>query len=168
MQRILEPLCVESAVLGGGEAALYTVLKIKWNRAVRRVRQGPIPRCSWQRFVVTVWMYAMLMEFCVDFGAYHAANPLIVLAIMAVLNATLTLPGIAGLILQLAMGIDANVIIFERIREEREAYLAEIRGSTEKPDKFLENELNLFSRRGILVTAPSSIELRVSFFVPYL
>ena len=37
---------------------------------------------------------------------------------MAALNATLTLPGIAGLILQLAMGIDANVIIFERIREE--------------------------------------------------
>jgi SecD/SecF fusion protein len=47
-----------------------------------------------------------------------AINILAVLAIMAVLNATLTLPGIAGLILQLAMGIDANVIIFERIREE--------------------------------------------------
>ncbi|MGD0536969.1 MAG: hypothetical protein ABSC03_04910 [Verrucomicrobiota bacterium] len=73
-------------VLGGGEAALYTVLKMKWRRAVRRVRQGPLQRCSWKRFVVTVWMYAMLMEFCVDFGAYHAANPLIVLAIMAVLT----------------------------------------------------------------------------------
>ncbi|MGA2506518.1 MAG: protein translocase subunit SecD [Chitinispirillaceae bacterium] len=47
-----------------------------------------------------------------------AINILAVLAIMAMLNATLTLPGIAGLILQLAMGIDANVIIFERIREE--------------------------------------------------
>jgi SecD/SecF fusion protein len=47
-----------------------------------------------------------------------AINILAVLAIMAALNATLTLPGIAGLILQLAMGIDANVIIFERIREE--------------------------------------------------
>jgi SecD/SecF fusion protein len=45
-------------------------------------------------------------------------NILAVLALMAMLNATLTLPGIAGLILQLAMGIDANVIIFERIREE--------------------------------------------------
>jgi protein-export membrane protein SecD len=45
-------------------------------------------------------------------------NILAVLAIMARLNATLTLPGIAGLILQLALGIDANVIIFERIREE--------------------------------------------------
>jgi len=47
-----------------------------------------------------------------------AINIVAVLAIMALLNATLTLPGIAGLILQLAMGIDANVIIFERIREE--------------------------------------------------
>ena len=47
-----------------------------------------------------------------------AINILSVLSIMAFLNATLTLPGIAGLILQLAMGIDSNVIVFERIREE--------------------------------------------------
>jgi SecD/SecF fusion protein len=47
-----------------------------------------------------------------------AINIMSVLGIMALLNATLTLPGIAGLILQVAMGIDANVIIFERIREE--------------------------------------------------
>ena len=45
-------------------------------------------------------------------------NVLTVLAIMAGMNATLTLPGIAGLILLLGMGVDANVIIFERIREE--------------------------------------------------
>jgi protein-export membrane protein SecD len=45
-------------------------------------------------------------------------NILAVLAMMAMFNATLTLPGIAGLILQVAMGIDSNVIIFERIREE--------------------------------------------------
>lgn len=40
-------------------------------------------------------------------------------AIMSYLNATLTLPGIAGIILSLAMAIDANVLIIERIREER-------------------------------------------------
>lgn len=45
-------------------------------------------------------------------------NILFVLAIMAGFNATLTLPGIAGIILLLGMGVDANVIIFERIREE--------------------------------------------------
>ena len=45
-------------------------------------------------------------------------NILLVLAILASLQATLTLPGIAGLILTVGMSIDANVIIFERIREE--------------------------------------------------
>ena len=45
-------------------------------------------------------------------------NIVLVLAILASLQATLTLPGIAGLILTVGMSIDANVIIFERIREE--------------------------------------------------
>ncbi|MCH7613240.1 MAG: protein translocase subunit SecD [Candidatus Marinimicrobia bacterium] len=45
-------------------------------------------------------------------------NLLLVLAILATLGATLTLPGIAALILTVGMSIDANVIIFERIREE--------------------------------------------------
>lgn len=45
-------------------------------------------------------------------------NIISVLAIMAGVHATLTLPGIAGLILLIGMGVDANVIIFERIREE--------------------------------------------------
>jgi protein-export membrane protein SecD len=45
-------------------------------------------------------------------------NMLAVLATMAAINATLTLPGIAGLILLVGMGIDANVLIFERVREE--------------------------------------------------
>ena len=45
-------------------------------------------------------------------------NLILVLAILAMLKATLTLPGIAGLILTVGMAVDANVIIFERIREE--------------------------------------------------
>ena len=45
-------------------------------------------------------------------------NIVIVFAILAGMNATLTLPGIAGLILTIGMAVDANVIIFERIREE--------------------------------------------------
>ena len=45
-------------------------------------------------------------------------NILLVLAVLAMLDATLTLPGIAGLILTVGMSVDANVIIFERIREE--------------------------------------------------
>ena len=54
------------------------------------------------------------------FIAYFALiwNSVLVLAVLASLQATLTLPGIAGLILTVGMSIDANVIIFERIREE--------------------------------------------------
>jgi len=45
-------------------------------------------------------------------------NILFIMAIMAYFNATLTLPGIAGIILTIGMAVDANVLIFERIREE--------------------------------------------------
>ncbi len=45
-------------------------------------------------------------------------NVLFVLALLSALGATLTLPGIAGLILTIGISIDANVIIFERIKEE--------------------------------------------------
>lgn len=48
-----------------------------------------------------------------------ALNLLFVLAMMAAFNATFTLPGIAGLILTIGMSVDANVLIFERIREEQ-------------------------------------------------
>jgi SecD/SecF fusion protein len=46
-------------------------------------------------------------------------NVLFVLAAMALMQATFTLPGIAGLILTVGMAVDANVLIFERFREER-------------------------------------------------
>lgn len=45
-------------------------------------------------------------------------NILFVLAILSILQATLTLPGVAGIILTVGMAVDANVLIFERIREE--------------------------------------------------
>ncbi len=45
-------------------------------------------------------------------------NVVIILAILAAFNATLTLPGIAGIILTIGMAVDANILIFERIREE--------------------------------------------------
>ena len=48
-----------------------------------------------------------------------AMNVILVLGIMALLQSTFTLPGIAGLILTIGMSVDANVLIFERIREEQ-------------------------------------------------
>jgi len=49
----------------------------------------------------------------------NALNIFLIIGAMALLNATTTLPGIAGLVLMIGMGIDANVLIFERIREEK-------------------------------------------------
>lgn len=49
------------------------------------------------------------------------ANILIILAVLTMLNASLTMPGIAGIILIIGMAVDANVLIFERIREELRA-----------------------------------------------
>lgn len=55
-------------------------------------------------------------------GAYACAalalNMLLVVALMSIAQGTLTLPGIAGLVLTIATAVDGNVIVFERIREE--------------------------------------------------
>src|SRR6201999_582684 len=48
-------------------------------------------------------------------------NTVLTLAALIVFGATLTLPGIAGLILGIGMAVDSNVLIFERIREELRA-----------------------------------------------
>ena len=45
-------------------------------------------------------------------------NVLLIVAVMSLLQATLTLPGIAGIVLTMGMAVDANVLIYERIREE--------------------------------------------------
>src|SRR5580700_12312881 len=45
-------------------------------------------------------------------------NAIILVAVLSYMDATLTLPGIAGVILTIGMAVDSNVLIFERIREE--------------------------------------------------
>ena len=73
----------------------------------------------------------IILVLVIMIGYYRMAGVLAVGALMvyviiimgglATFNATLTLPGIAGLILSVGMAVDANVLIFERIREELEA-----------------------------------------------
>ncbi len=59
------------------------------------------------------------------FGIYAdialAMNLFLILGLLSLLQATLTLPGIAGIVLTIGMAVDANVLIFERIREEMRA-----------------------------------------------
>ena len=52
-------------------------------------------------------------------NATFILNIFLVVGTLAILNAALTLPGIAGLVLMIGMAVDANVLIFERIREEK-------------------------------------------------
>jgi len=66
--------------------------------------------------VIFMALYYGLMGLIAN--AALALNLVLVVAILSLLGATLTLPGIAGLILTVAMAADANVLIFERIREE--------------------------------------------------
>ncbi len=67
--------------------------------------------------VMMIWYYRVAGAMAVSALAVYVV---IVLGGLAGLGATLTLPGIAGLILSVGMAVDANVLIFERIREEEE------------------------------------------------
>ncbi|RMG60303.1 MAG: protein translocase subunit SecD [Deltaproteobacteria bacterium] len=66
--------------------------------------------------VLFMIVYYKFSGFIADIALF--LNLVYLLAAMAVLDATLTLPGIAGIILTIGMAVDANVLIFERIREE--------------------------------------------------
>jgi preprotein translocase subunit SecD len=73
--------------------------------------------------VGTVLILILMIVTYGRFGMYANAalilNVLMILGIMAVMNATLTLPGLAGFVLTIGAAVDANVLINERIREER-------------------------------------------------
>jgi len=78
-------------------------------------------------------IYYRLFGFVADIALL--LNMIIVFAALALFHATLTLPGIAGIILTIGTTVDGNVIIFERIKEERRAGkspLAAVRGGFEK------------------------------------
>ncbi len=68
--------------------------------------------------LVVLFMAVYYRLFGIVANAALAFNVVIVVAILSMLQATLTLPGIAGIILTVGMSVDANVLIFERIKEE--------------------------------------------------
>ena len=70
-------------------------------------------------FAVVLFMLVTYGRFGVYATAALVVNALLILGIMAVFNATLTLPGIAGFVLTIGAAVDANVLINERIREEQ-------------------------------------------------
>src|SRR5205085_5286175 len=68
--------------------------------------------------LVMIFMLVTYGRFGVYANIALVVNAFLILGIMAIFNATLTLPGIAGFILTIGAAVDANVLINERIREE--------------------------------------------------
>lgn len=68
--------------------------------------------------VVGVYMLASYGLFGMFANAALAINIALIFAILTAIGGTLTLPGIAGIVLTIGMAVDANVLVFERIREE--------------------------------------------------
>ena len=110
---------------------------------------------------MTAGIIGLLLVVVIMIAYYRVSGILAVLALsfyvvlvlggLAALNATLTLPGIAGLILSIGMAVDANVLIFERIREE----LAEARALRTAVDEGFANALSAIVDANIttLITA---------------
>jgi SecD/SecF fusion protein len=75
--------------------------------------------CGFGLIVVAVFLVAYY--YVAGFVAFVAVamNLIIVLGVMSALNATFTLPSIAGMVLTIGTAVDANVLIFERLREEQ-------------------------------------------------
>lgn len=68
--------------------------------------------------LVLLFMLLWYRGFGVAADLALVANLVVLLALMSLLSATLTLPGIAGIVLTVGMAVDANVLIYSRIREE--------------------------------------------------
>ncbi len=81
-------------------------------------------------FTSFIWAFLTVLLYMVLYYGFKAglvadlalvANMFFILGVLAAFNAVLTLPGIAGIVLTIGMSVDANVLIYERIREELRA-----------------------------------------------
>ncbi|HCF7248712.1 TPA: protein translocase subunit SecD, partial [Pseudomonas aeruginosa] len=72
----------------------------------------------WGMLFVSLFIIVIYRFFGVIATVALAFNMVMLVALMSILGATLTLPGIAGIVLTMGMAVDANVLIFSRIREE--------------------------------------------------
>lgn len=138
--RINEPILGGSGIISGGftveeannlavllrAGALPAPLQILEERTVGpdlgadSIRAGMIASII-GTVAVLVLMAASYGRFGLFANVALVLNVILILGIMSFLGATLTLPGIAGLVLTIGTAVDANVLIFERIREELRA-----------------------------------------------
>ena len=73
---------------------------------------------KWGMLIVLIFMLVYYRVFGLFANIALGLNVLLIVGVMSILGATLTLPGMAGIVLTIGMAVDANVLIFSRIREE--------------------------------------------------
>lgn len=110
-----------SLVLRSG--ALPASLTYQEERSVGPTLGEASVRAGVQASIAGLILVALFMVFYYKLAGFNAIisiaiNLMILMGFMAYLGAVMTLPGIAGFILTIGMGVDSNVLIFERIREE--------------------------------------------------
>ena len=74
--------------------------------------------CAYGLIIVFIFMLFLYRLFGIISTITLSVNLVLTLASLSLLNATLTLPGIAGIVLSIGMAVDTNILIFERIKEE--------------------------------------------------
>lgn len=106
--------------------ALPAPLDIVEERTVGPTLGAASIKAGFNAIVFGLTVVAIFMIFYYRVGGFVADVALVtsiffILGILAAFNATLTLPGMAGIVLTIGMAVDANVLIFDRIREEQRA-----------------------------------------------
>ena len=109
---------------------------------------GIISLCLVAAFMVIYYRFSGLISIVA-----LALNIMLILGAMAAFDSTLTLPGIAGIVLTIGMAVDANVLIFERIREEL------------KTGKSLLNAVNAGYDRALSAVLDSNITTLITSFI---
>lgn len=135
--RINEPICGGSAIISGTftvqessdlavllrAGALPTSMTVIEERSVGPTLGSDSIEAGAIASIVALGLIVLLMVVCYGLFGWFASAALIInlamtISIMALIDATLTLPGIAGLVLTIGTTVDANVLIFERMKEE--------------------------------------------------
>jgi preprotein translocase subunit SecD len=81
------------------------------------IRKG-VNSCIWALVMVSLFMMVFYRMFGLFANIALAVNVVLLITVLSFFGATLTLPGIAGIVLTMGMAVDANVLIYSRIREE--------------------------------------------------
>ena len=144
-KRLLSAPSIESTISSNGQISGRNMTEIEVDNIVSVLREGKLPiqlskepiseeTISPTLGKVTIdmgkqaifWSFAATIVFMLVYYRFAGVvacmallfNLLLVVALMILIQASLTLPGLAGLVLTIGMSVDANVLIFERMREE--------------------------------------------------